>query len=38
MGVMAMFPLGTVLLPGGMLPLHVFEPALPGDGAGLPGI
>ncbi len=26
MAVMAMFPLGTVLLPGGMLPLHVFEP------------
>ena len=24
--VMAMFPLGTVLLPGGVLPLHVFEP------------
>jgi Lon protease-like protein len=23
---MAMFPLGTVLLPGGVLPLHVFEP------------
>ena len=21
-----MFPLGTVLLPGGVLPLHVFEP------------
>jgi len=26
MAVMAMFPLGTVLLPGGVLPLHVFEP------------
>jgi Lon protease-like protein len=26
MGVMPMFPLGTVLLPGGVLPLHVFEP------------
>lgn len=26
MGVMAMFPLGSVLLPGGVLPLHVFEP------------
>lgn len=26
MTVMAMFPLGTVLLPGGVLPLHVFEP------------
>jgi uncharacterized protein len=24
--VMPMFPLGTVLLPGGVLPLHVFEP------------
>src|SRR5438128_2746014 len=23
---MPMFPLGTVLLPGGVLPLHVFEP------------
>ncbi len=23
---MPMFPLGTVLLPGGILPLHVFEP------------
>src|SRR5882724_3718215 len=37
---LAMFPLGTVLLPGGVLPLHVFEPryrmlirtALAGDG------
>jgi Lon protease-like protein len=26
MSVMPMFPLGTVLLPGGVLPLHVFEP------------
>jgi uncharacterized protein len=26
MAVMAMFPLGTVLLPGVVLPLHVFEP------------
>jgi len=26
MGVMPMFPLGMVLLPGGILPLHVFEP------------
>ena len=26
MAVLAMFPLGTVLLPGGVLPLHVFEP------------
>ena len=26
MAVMPMFPLGTVLLPGGILPLHVFEP------------
>jgi Lon protease-like protein len=26
MAVMPMFPLGTVLLPGGVLPLHVFEP------------
>ncbi len=26
MSVMAMFPLGSVLLPGGILPLHVFEP------------
>ncbi len=26
MAAMAMFPLGTVLLPGGVLPLHVFEP------------
>ncbi len=26
MGVMAMFPLGSVLLPGGVLTLHVFEP------------
>lgn len=26
MPVMAMFPLGSVLLPGGLLPLHVFEP------------
>ncbi len=26
MAVMAMFPLGSVLLPGGILPLHVFEP------------
>jgi Lon protease-like protein len=26
MGVMPMFPLGTALLPGGVLPLHVFEP------------
>ena len=26
MGVMPMFPLGSVLLPGGVLPLHVFEP------------
>ncbi|MGI9644583.1 MAG: LON peptidase substrate-binding domain-containing protein, partial [Ilumatobacteraceae bacterium] len=25
MAVMAMFPLGMVLLPGGVLPLHVFE-------------
>jgi Lon protease-like protein len=25
MGVMPMFPLGTALLPGGVLPLHVFE-------------
>ena len=24
--VMPMFPLGTVLLPGGILPLHIFEP------------
>ena len=23
-----MFPLGTALLPGGVLPLHVFEPSL----------
>ncbi len=26
MSVMPMFPLGSVLLPGGLLPLHVFEP------------
>ncbi|MET0910621.1 MAG: LON peptidase substrate-binding domain-containing protein [Ilumatobacteraceae bacterium] len=26
MPVMPMFPLGSVLLPGGLLPLHVFEP------------
>ncbi|MEY2554769.1 MAG: uncharacterized protein QOC57_2629 [Ilumatobacteraceae bacterium] len=26
MAVMPMFPLGSVLLPGAMLPLHVFEP------------
>jgi uncharacterized protein len=26
MAVLPMFPLGTVLLPGGILPLHVFEP------------
>jgi Lon protease-like protein len=26
MAVLRMFPLGTVLLPGGVLPLHVFEP------------
>ncbi len=26
MAIMAMFPLGSVLLPGGVLPLHVFEP------------
>jgi Lon protease-like protein len=26
MGVMPMFPLGSVLLPGTVLPLHVFEP------------
>lgn len=26
MGVMSMFPLGTVLLPGAVLPLHIFEP------------
>jgi Lon protease-like protein len=26
MAVMPMFPLGMVLLPGGILPLHVFEP------------
>ena len=26
MAVVPMFPLGTVLLPGGVLPLHVFEP------------
>ena len=26
MSVLAMFPLGSVLLPGGVLPLHVFEP------------
>src|SRR4051812_50093829 len=26
MAVMPMFPLGTVLLPGMVLPLHVFEP------------
>jgi uncharacterized protein len=26
MAVTPMFPLGTVLLPGGVLPLHVFEP------------
>jgi Lon protease-like protein len=26
MSTMAMFPLGTVLLPGAVLPLHVFEP------------
>ncbi len=25
-GSMAMFPLGTVLLPGSLLPLHIFEP------------
>jgi Lon protease-like protein len=25
MSAMAMFPLGMVLLPGGVLPLHVFE-------------
>lgn len=34
MAVMAMFPLGTVLLPGGVLPLQVFEPryrAMVGD-------
>jgi uncharacterized protein len=26
MAIMPMFPLGSVLLPGGVLPLHVFEP------------
>lgn len=26
MAVLAMFPLGSVLLPGGVLPLHIFEP------------
>ena len=26
MAVMPMFPLGMVLVPGGVLPLHVFEP------------
>ena len=26
MGVMPMFPLGMALLPGAVLPLHVFEP------------
>jgi len=26
MAVMPMFPLGSVLLPGGLMPLHVFEP------------
>lgn len=26
MAVLPMFPLGTVLVPGGVLPLHVFEP------------
>ena len=26
MAVLPMFPLGTVLLPGAVLPLHVFEP------------
>jgi len=26
MAVMPMFPLGSVLLPGGLLPLHIFEP------------
>jgi uncharacterized protein len=26
MTTMAMFPLGTVLVPGGVLPLHIFEP------------
>ncbi|MGK0312450.1 MAG: Lon protease-like protein, partial [Ilumatobacter sp.] len=26
MAVIPMFPLGMVLLPGGILPLHVFEP------------
>src|SRR5262245_13277872 len=26
MAVMPMFPLGVALLPGGVLPLHVFEP------------
>ena len=26
MAVLPMFPLGSVLLPGGVLPLHVFEP------------
>jgi Lon protease-like protein len=26
MPVIPMFPLGSVLLPGGLLPLHVFEP------------
>lgn len=26
MAVLPMFPLGSVLLPGGLLPLHVFEP------------
>lgn len=26
MAVMPMFPLGSVLLPGGVMPLHVFEP------------
>jgi Lon protease-like protein len=26
MAALPMFPLGTVLLPGGVMPLHVFEP------------
>ncbi len=34
MTVLPMFPLGSVLLPGSVLPLHVFEPPVPPPGAG----
>ena len=34
---LGMFPLSTVLFPYAQMPLHVFEPAVPGTDGGLPG-